>query len=413
MKLTAFCVLLVFSCLVTNVENATWQDHFNGDNLKKALKTVAKSFQEAGAKVSEALSSDNIQKAFNSLIQSPQNTPSKKESKKKSNPSKQPVQNSTSNTTLAPAVVDLGGNVISLVKTLKNTDASSADVINGVDLVENSNFLTEIPTDAVSSVAETEDLKKNSSSLADALKSSIGSIAEGLKNSTNSSNSLPSAADNITSENLNENSSSLAEILKDAGSNITQAIDDENLQKNLNRLADVLQNTSISISEAVGGDNLKKNSNSLGEVLTDADSNIARDFSSVNLTNIINSVTDSRNSNDCIMEIVKTILDISKEFFVELQACTDYARVEHVGKATAELIIIGKELQSTYREQCSDQTKCLEKFAMGIAKLIKQSNLIREDVEHLKLDRGLCALATLAGFAETMPIANLREKCSI
>ncbi|KAL9895636.1 uncharacterized protein ACN2A1_006348 [Glossina fuscipes fuscipes] len=413
MKLTAFCVLLVFSCLVTNVENATWQDHFNGDNLKKALNTVAKSFQEAGAKVSEALSSDNIQKAFNSLIQSPQNTPSKKESKKKSNPSKQPVQNSTSNTTLAPAVVDLGGNVISLVKILKNTDASSADVVKGVDLVKNANSLTEIPTDAVTSVAETEDLKKNSGSLADALKNSIGSIAEGLKNSTNSSNSLPSAADNITSENLNENSSSLAEILKDAGSNITQAIDDENLQKNLNRLADVLQNTSISISEAVGGDNLKKNSNSLGEVLTDADSNIARDFSSVNLTNIINSVTDSRNSNDCIMEIVKTILDISKEFFVELQACTDYARVEHVGKATAELIIIGKELQSTYREQCSDQTKCLEKFAMGIAKLIKQSNLIREDVEHLKLDRGLCALATLAGFAETMPIANLREKCSI
>uniref|UniRef100_A0A1B0BQC6 Uncharacterized protein n=1 Tax=Glossina palpalis gambiensis TaxID=67801 RepID=A0A1B0BQC6_9MUSC len=62
MKLTAFCVLLVFSCLMTNV---------------KVFNKIAKSFQDAGAKVSEALSNDNIQKAFNSIMQSPPNTGNK------------------------------------------------------------------------------------------------------------------------------------------------------------------------------------------------------------------------------------------------------------------------------------------------------------------------------------------------
>uniref|UniRef100_A0A1A9Z887 Uncharacterized protein n=1 Tax=Glossina pallidipes TaxID=7398 RepID=A0A1A9Z887_GLOPL len=429
MKLTVFCVLLVFSCLVANVENASWQDQFSDENVKKVFNTVAKSFQDAGAKVSEALSGDNIKKAFNSVMQSPQKPgskptripnkpgskptriPNKEESKKKSNSSNQSLQNSTSNTTRAPIVAHLWRNLTSSVEILKNTDVSSADVVNGEDFVKNSNSLAEIPKEAATSAAETENLKKNSSSLAEDLTNSTDSAANDLKEN---SNSLPSAADTFTGDNLNKNSSSLAEILKNVGSDVAETISGENMEKNvqsldasikvaelvsaenlqtnINSLAEVLQNTSASIGEAVSSD--KENSNSLGEVLTDAGSKIAGDFSSENVTNTINALKDSLHSNDCIMEIVKTILQFSKKFFVELQACADYARIEHIGKATEELIIIGKELQSTDGKQCSDQinVSALEPLAgieIDIATDSEEDETnarIADDVQNLKAD---------------------------
>uniref|UniRef100_A0A1B0C7F2 Uncharacterized protein n=1 Tax=Glossina palpalis gambiensis TaxID=67801 RepID=A0A1B0C7F2_9MUSC len=53
------------------------------------------------------------------------------------------------------------------------------------------------------------------------------------------------------------------------------------------------------------------------------------------------------------------------------------------------------------------QVECVQKFAMGIPKLLKESILIWKGVEHVKLASAPCVLATLAGFAGSIPITNL------
>uniref|UniRef100_A0A1B0FKW1 Uncharacterized protein n=1 Tax=Glossina morsitans morsitans TaxID=37546 RepID=A0A1B0FKW1_GLOMM len=339
MKLTVFCVLLVFSCLVANVEGASWQDQFSNDNLKKAFNTVAKSFHEVGAKVSKALSGDSKKKPFKSVIQSPQNpgnktteTPNKEESQKESNSSNQPLQNSTSNTTLAPTVAHLWRNSTSSVEILNNTDVSSADVVNEDDLVKNANSLAEIPTDAATSAAETpnkeESEKKSNSS------------NQPLQNSTSNTTLSPtianlraylislfdifrntdvSSVDVVNEEDLVKNSTSLAEIPTDAA---TSAAEAENLKKTSSSLAEDLNNSTASAAkvlkenstslpsaaETFTGDNLNKNSSSLAEILKneaisgenlekngqslDASIKVSEVVSAQNLQTIINSLAE-------------------------------------------------------------------------------------------------------------------------
>uniref|UniRef100_A0A1A9V7U8 Uncharacterized protein n=1 Tax=Glossina austeni TaxID=7395 RepID=A0A1A9V7U8_GLOAU len=57
MKLTVFCVLLVFSCLVTNVENVNdWQNRVTNFFAKKTKETM-KSMQDGSGSVKDKVGS--------------------------------------------------------------------------------------------------------------------------------------------------------------------------------------------------------------------------------------------------------------------------------------------------------------------------------------------------------------------
>uniref|UniRef100_A0A1A9X5M7 Protein TsetseEP domain-containing protein n=1 Tax=Glossina brevipalpis TaxID=37001 RepID=A0A1A9X5M7_9MUSC len=195
-------------------------------------------------------------------------------------------------------------------------------------------------------------------------------------------------------DKLKEDLKVVTKPLEDVGAEVGNAFNSDNIKNNLEPLTKPLEETGAQITEAFNATNLQKNLDALQKPLNDA------------LT--------AASNNECVMEVIETLVLFSQRMLIDVMACKDgsMAYIMELLEASEELLLIGKELQTAHNEECHQKTRCAQIFTVGISRMLRQIAYVSAQSAFLKLDASMCAANIIFTFADNIRFADLHDKCS-